>query len=76
MTKTKTIIIERKPRKCPICGNKVVKIIYGLPGPELMEQAMSGKVILGGCCTIVDEHGKLLDPEFGCIECGTQFKRK
>ena len=55
MRKMKTITIERKPRKCPVCGNKVVKIVYGMPGPELMEQAMSGEVILGGGCIISDE---------------------
>ena len=76
MRKSKTITIERKPRKCPVCGNKVVKIVYGMPGPELMEQAMSVEVILGGCCIISDENGNQLDPEFGCVECGTRFKRK
>ena len=47
MRKNKTITIERKPRKCPNCGGKVVKIIYGMPGPELMEQSMNGEIILG-----------------------------
>ena len=76
MRKNKTITIERKPRKCPNCGGKVVKIIYGMPGPELMDQCMNGEIILGGCCIMTDENGKLLSPEFGCLECDTMFKRK
>ncbi len=34
-------------------NDQVVPIVYGLPGPGLMEKAESGKVMLGGC--IVNE---------------------
>ena len=35
---------------CPACGSsEVVPILYGLPGPEAMEAARAGRVILGGC---------------------------
>ena len=33
------IVVSRKPCKCPKCGGKVVKIVYGMPTPELYEQA-------------------------------------
>ena len=29
------IVVSRKPCKCPKCGGKVVKIVYGMPAPEL-----------------------------------------
>ena len=34
---------------CPECGGKGVRIVYGLPGPELAEAAERGEVALGGC---------------------------
>lgn len=33
------IVVSRKPCKCQKCGGKVVKIVYGMPTPELYEQA-------------------------------------
>ena len=33
------IVVSRKPCKCQKCGGKVVKIVYGMPSPELYEQA-------------------------------------
>jgi hypothetical protein len=40
---------------CPRCGSgKVIPIIYGMPGRELMEEARAGTVRLGGCCIIGD----------------------
>lgn len=30
-------------------GVRVVPIVYGMPGPELMQRAQQGKVHLGGC---------------------------
>lgn len=46
----KPIIVNRKPCKCPKCGGKVVKIVYGEPSPELFEMADRKEVVLGGCC--------------------------
>ena len=37
------------PPRCPRCGRPGVPIVYGLPGPELMEAAERGEVALGGC---------------------------
>ena len=33
------IVVSIKPCKCQKCGGKVVKIGYGMPAPELFEQA-------------------------------------
>ncbi len=37
---------------CPFCGydDQVVRIFYGMPGPELIEESRRGEVALGGCC--------------------------
>jgi hypothetical protein len=42
-----------------------VRVIYGMPLPELAEEARRGKVILGGC--IVEEN----QPEWLCLRCGS-----
>lgn len=55
------------PRKCPECGTKLVRIVYGMPGPELFEEARKGKVILGGCCISFN------DPTWGCADCGWTY---
>jgi len=36
--------------KCPKCGSaKALPICYGFPDPEILEDAMEGKIVLGGC---------------------------
>ena len=62
------IVVSRKPCKCPKCGGKVVKIVYGMPTPELYEQAERKEVVLGGCC--IHEDG---DPQWACVECEQAF---
>lgn len=45
-------IPENRPIKfCPVCdkNDQVIKIIYGYPGPDLLQNANEGKVKLGGC---------------------------
>ena len=38
-------------KRCPVCDSTDnVRIIYGLPGPELAKKADRGEVALGGCC--------------------------
>ena len=50
---------------CPRCDAKeVIPIVYGLPGPELMEDAEAGRVALGGC--LVDAS----NPNWRCRACG------
>lgn len=49
---------------CPACGSrKVINIIYGLPGRELMDAELRAEVVLGGC--IVGPES----PEFECRAC-------
>lgn len=58
-------------KKCPKCGSKnSVRIIYGLPSYELMEEARQGKVQLGGC--IVMEGC----PEYFCKDCEHKWNRE
>ncbi len=36
--------------RCPRChSDEVLPIVYGLPGPELAEESMKGRLVLGGC---------------------------
>jgi hypothetical protein len=59
---------RKSPEPCPKCGSlDVVPIMYGLPGPEMMEAANRGKIALGGCC-VGDR-----DPQQECKACGVQF---
>ncbi len=47
----------RRP-SCPFCGydDQVVRIVYGLPGPELIEESRQGEIALGGCRIGTDSH--------------------
>jgi hypothetical protein len=51
---------------CPVCGGEEVRIVYGLPGPEVAEAAERGEVALGGC-VIGDD-----DPNLQCRACGNE----
>lgn len=75
MEVNKLIDVKSKPRTCPMCGGKVVDIIYGMPTLTTCERADRGEVILGGCCIARDEHGRLMDPKWGCVECGSRFRK-
>lgn len=54
-------------KKCPKCGEKLLEIIYGMPGPELFEASERGEVILGGCC--ISEN----DPKYRCNKCKLDY---
>lgn len=58
-----------KSRVCPVCGGKLVPIVYGEPMGELMEMAERGEIVIGGCCIEVDEKGRSLMPEWACTNC-------
>jgi hypothetical protein len=47
----------RRP-SCPFCGyeDQVVRIVYGYPDADLIEQSRRGEVALGGCCVGPDAH--------------------
>jgi len=53
--------------KCPNCGNKLAKIIYGMPSSDIMDQVEKGEVFIGGCC--VDEE----NPEYHCNVCRRSY---
>jgi hypothetical protein len=61
---------KKRKKACPKCGSlDVVPILYGYPGPEMMDMASKGKIELGGCC--VGER----DPRKHCNGCGEDFDR-
>jgi hypothetical protein len=50
--------IRYKRPACPFCSydDQVVRIVYGQPTPELVEQSQRGEVALGGSCIGPDAH--------------------
>ena len=54
---------------CPKCGDQLIEIVYGMPGPELFEASERGEVILGGCCITGD------DPKYHCKKCKLDYSR-
>jgi hypothetical protein len=55
-------------RPCSQCkSDDTTPIVYGYPGPEAVEAADQGKVILGGC-VISDA-----DPHWQCSACGHRW---
>lgn len=64
---------EAMPLLDPACRrcdpSKIVPIVYGLPGPELMEEAERGDIVLGGCC--IEEY----QPLWRCLGCGDEFPK-
>ena len=61
---------ERKGNKCPICNETMVKIIYGMPDPELWEKAKQRKAFIGGCCVIEGQ-----SPSYHCYNCQKSFTK-
>ena len=69
----------RKGSKYPTCKvGKLIPIIYGMPGRELIEQSDQGEVELGGCVVseVFDpERGFISgDPELSCPKCEGKFR--
>lgn len=80
MGRVKSGKVLRKGSKCPTCNaGKLIPIIYGFPGRELMEQSGRGEIELGGCVVseVFDpERGFISgDPELFCSKCEGQFFR-
>ena len=46
------------------CDKPMTPIVYGMPGPELLEESLDGEVELGGCLISEDA------PMFRCLRCG------
>lgn len=55
---------------CPLCNNKVVKIIYGKPNSKLEELEENKQVYLGGC--LVDKEM----PSYHCFYCDKNYYDK
>lgn len=55
---------------CPHCGSKLLKIEYGMPGPEMIEEVEKGEIYLGGCCIYDDEM-----PEYHCNNCRRSYTK-
>ena len=53
-------------RTCPLCGDKGLRIIYGLPDLKVAEAAERGEVVLGGC--VIGD-----DPILRCRGCGHEW---
>ena len=58
-------------KKCPKCGSSkgVIRIVYGMPGVDLRQEELEGKIMLGGCCESDD------NPDLHCKECGHEWSR-
>lgn len=57
------------PPRCAACGGRLVPIAYGLPGPDMIDDAEAGLVVLGGC--MIDDHL----PTAQCTDCGATTGR-
>ena len=68
ITACATPVAGDEGQTCAQCGShEVMPIVYGLPGPELLEQAEAGEVWLGGC--VVEEDS----PVWHCGDCGHEW---
>ena len=71
----------RKGSRCPTCkAGKLIPIVYGLPGRELVAQYDRGEIELGGCTvrSLYDVERSTFvpcDPELSCPACGSQHFR-
>ncbi|HAY3563430.1 TPA: hypothetical protein JRW62_002445 [Elizabethkingia meningoseptica] len=61
-------IVKHKPTSCPFCKGRIVTITYGSVPPETVQEAIEGKLILGGRFVSPDE-----SPRWACINCGKRF---
>lgn len=56
-------------QRCPVCHSKRgVPIVFGLPGPELLEASREGRIHLGGC--VVSRENQ----EWHCQKCGYEWR--
>ena len=58
---------DYEPARCPMCNRKLIDVIYGLPGPELIEAEDRGEVILRGCVMPPNP------PHYLCKRCGREY---
>jgi hypothetical protein len=56
-------------KRCPRChSDEVLPIVYGMPGPELTEESLAGRVALGGCMMWPEA------PDWRCVVCGHEWR--
>ncbi len=48
------MIENEESMTCPACGADFIPVIYGMPGPDLVEAEERGEVILGGCVPMLE----------------------
>ena len=60
------------PPSCPKCGkaDNVIKIVFGMPSPEMLKHSEDGHVALGGCCPPMDGEKPR---NYKCKTCNEEF---
>ena len=54
---------------CPRCNSQgVIPILYGLPGPEMTQDSIAGRVKLGGCMVWPEA------PDWHCARCAHEWR--
>jgi hypothetical protein len=57
------------PRRCPRCSSdEVIPIVYGIPAPDIIEEARAGRVALDGNVAWPEA------PEWRCVVCGLEWR--
>jgi hypothetical protein len=57
------------PRRFPRCiSDEVIRILYGTPSPELLEEARAGRVALGADVLWPEA------PQWLCVECEYEWR--
>lgn len=81
MGRVKPGALLRKGSTCPACTvGRLVPIVYGLPGPEMVKQYERGEISFGGCVVsevFDEERGEFVsaNPQLSCPACGSEFFR-
>jgi hypothetical protein len=56
-------------KRCPRChSDEVIPVAYGLPSPEMVEEAMAGRVALAGREAWPEA------PDWRCVVCGHEWR--
>jgi hypothetical protein len=59
------------PRRCPRCiSDEVIRILYGTPSPDLLEEARSGRVALGADVFWPEA------PQWLCVGCEYEWREQ
>ena len=58
-------------RRCPRCSSdEVLRVVYGLPSEEMIEESIAGRVLLGGCAVWPES------PDWQCVACGHEWRER